>query len=199
MKEVVFDRSDYYIISLLDADDYDKLPDTMKSIGGAWWLRTPGKAKDLIAFVDGFGAINKTGTLVNAVAGVRPILRSVKLAYDVGEQVRVFGVKWTVIMPGVAVANDVIDMVSFDGYSNDWSESTLRIWLENWANAKNGGSQPKLECDVVDVILARINTEIEDAPYSLTCERSLGLQRAREIIEKVKADEDARVCHYRAH
>ena len=145
-ERLIVERVDIPIegITLLSVEESQKLSkDILHCESDDWWLRSPGNSDDKAAVVRGLDdCVDQDGCSVDDEYGVRPALRvhpfhSNPYGVRIGDTIRLFGYKWTVISDTLLLCNDLVDDIPFrkNGKAedtNDYEKSDIKKWLENW-------------------------------------------------------------------
>ena len=129
----IYYRDDYEV-NLLSAEEYEKYKDKIPHINCWWWLRSPGLYSDITIGVSGGGSICDYGHGVSYSYGaVRPVLKmSDGRKYKIGERVILYDFPWIIIDEGLAIAEVPIAFRRFDEKSNDYENSEIKKFLNNW-------------------------------------------------------------------
>lgn len=131
---VIYYRDDYEI-NLLSAEEYEKYKDKIPHINCWWWLRSPGINSSIAAGVHYDGSVFYHGGSVYSAVGaaVRPVLRiSDGRKYKIGERVMYYNFPWIIIDKNLAIAEVPIAFHRFDEKSNDYENSEIKKFLNNW-------------------------------------------------------------------
>lgn len=130
---VIYYRDDYEI-NLLSAEEYEKYEDRIPRINCWWWLRSPGDLSNHVACVRTNGSVCNLGNYIDGDAiAVRPALKiSDGRKYRIGERVMFYYFPQIIIDEDLAIAEVPIDFCSFDKKSNDYENSKIKKFLNDW-------------------------------------------------------------------
>ncbi len=125
---------DNYEITLLSAEEYEKYKDNVPPINCSWWLRSPGINSNRASHVDSGGSVDDDGLYVDRSNGaVRPALKmSDGRKYEIGKRVILYNFPWIIIDKGLAIAEVPIAFRRFDNESNDYENSEIKKFLNDW-------------------------------------------------------------------
>lgn len=125
---------DNYEINLLSAEEYKKYEDRIPHINCWWWLRSPGYDSSHAALVYFYGSVYDRGLSVHtSLVAVRPALKiSDGRKYKIGERVILYNFPWIIINEGLAIAEVPIAFRRFDEKSNDYENSEIKKFLNDW-------------------------------------------------------------------
>lgn len=125
---------DNYEINLLSAEEYEKYRDRIPHINCWWWLQSPGCSSDRAATVHSDGSVLYDGYFVDRSNGaVYPALKiSDYRKYEIGKRVVLYSFPWIIIDEGLAIAEVPIAFHKFDAKSNDYENSEIKKFLNDW-------------------------------------------------------------------
>lgn len=125
---------DNYEITLLSAEEYERCKDRIPPVNCWWWLRSPDNDSDRVALVSRAGFVYCYGIVVdNSIAAVRPALKiSDGRKYKIGGRVILYNFPWIIIDEGLAIAEVPIAFRRFDEKSNDYENSEIKKFLNDW-------------------------------------------------------------------
>lgn len=133
-------------ITLLSVEEYKKAKVYIASIGGWWWLRSPGGSSNYAADVGPAGDVDIYGD--NVLYGntcVRPALEVTNLkSFNLNPKDRIIdlaGYDWTVISDTMVLCDESIGYHCFREDwkapdANDYEKSDVKRFLESWAAEK---------------------------------------------------------------
>lgn len=129
---------DNYEITLLSAEEYEKYKDRIPQINCSWWLRSPGINSNRAASVDYDGSVFDLGDFVDLdYDAVRPALKiSDGRKYEIGKRVILYNFPWIIIDEGLAIAEVPIAFHRFDEKSNDYENSEIKKFLNDWLEGR---------------------------------------------------------------
>jgi len=142
---ITIDRKDVEGITLLSTEEAEKLPRWLLANGNGWWLRSPGYVRNGAACVFTDGTVFRLGFDVHYDdICVRPVIKVNLKPYlplivkgriqplVIGETVRVFFKQAQYIGNDMVLLCESIAFHRFDEKSNDYENSEIKEFLENW-------------------------------------------------------------------
>lgn len=134
-------------ITLLSVEEYKKAKVYIASIGGWWWLRSPGGSSNYAADVHTDGGVDIYGdSVLFRNNRVRPALEVTNLkSFNLNPKDKIIdlaGHDWTVISDTMVLCDESIGYHCFREDwkapdANDYEKSDVKRFLESWA-AENG-------------------------------------------------------------
>ena len=128
-----FSSSDVSEIRLLSKDEWLKVS-KIKQVpvsNGPWWLRDSAPAGEVLCAY-GHGSLGSR-YVYDTDIGVRPVLRILSMASNVGEKVFVGNTFCTVISNDLALSDIVIAQHMFDDFSNKYDASSIKDYINSFA------------------------------------------------------------------
>ena len=125
-------------ITLLSIDEYEACKNTVPSVDGWWWLRSPGYYSNSAASVDRGGGVDDDGNYVDYDHyAVRPALVYESNYLQFEDKVKILNYTWTVISKNILLCDDIVGYTCFRedwrvDDANDYEKSDIKKWLENW-------------------------------------------------------------------
>lgn len=125
-------------ITLLSIEEYETLCERIPHLNCWWWLRSPGYDQRRATYVYGGNDIVYGDYVDNDSYAVRPALKSDWIFKDIeiGSKINAYGNTWTVISDELALSDYIINFRRFDGESNNYEESEIKQYLEEWLDEK---------------------------------------------------------------
>lgn len=118
-------------ISLFTIEEYKKYyKKDIPLIDEWWWLQSPGYGNK-VAFVHMDGSLNAHGcAFYHRYSAVRPILKGF---FDLNyTKFRFGGFDWTILDEEIAICSSYLKISRFDKESNNYENSEIKTYLENW-------------------------------------------------------------------
>ncbi len=115
-------------ISLLSNEEYEATKDNIPAVNDWWWLCSPSWLSHLVVCVGPNGVVGGNGNHVtNGDIGVRPVMRFNTESANIltGDTLRLDGILWTVIAPGLALCDEIICKMPF---RKDWKAKDVNCY-----------------------------------------------------------------------
>ncbi len=128
---------DIKAVTLLSLDEVKEVPKNLLYLDKPWWLRSPGHFATKAAFVSSFESVDSLGLHMDASElGVRPAL-IIENFVNINDEFEIANHNWTAISNNTLLCNDIIGYTIFDDNCNEYKNSIIKQWLEEWAINNN--------------------------------------------------------------
>ena len=124
---------------LLSIEEYEKYKCVLPHIKNWWWLRSPGHYSHGAASVDDVGSVGTLGISVKYANGLRPALRvsSSEISnLQIGDRKIYYDFPFVKIDDDLLIAEVPIAFDKFDDESNDYENSYVKKFLEEWKETR---------------------------------------------------------------